>query len=97
MLTRVVRMTFDENHTDDFLNMFNENKEKIKNFSGCQQLTLMKDADNSQVFITYSLWDDKTALETYRHSDLFKEVWANTKKWFAAKPFAFSAEEIINV
>ncbi len=94
MLTRIVRMTFDENHIDDFLAMFAENKEKIGGFSGCQQLTLMKDADKPEVYITYSIWESKEALEAYRHSDLFKGVWAKTKKWFADKPFAFSAQEV---
>ncbi|UZR95179.1 putative quinol monooxygenase [Chondrinema litorale] len=94
MLTRIVRMTFNEKHIEDFLEMFAENREKIGGFPGCQQLILMKDADKSDVYITYSIWDSKEALETYRHSVLFKGVWAKTKQWFADKPFAFSAEEV---
>ena len=86
-------MTFNENNIDDFLTMFKETKSKIRQFKGCQHLVLLRDADQSNVFMTYSIWEGTEALEGYRHSVLFKTTWRKTKKWFSAKPTAFSAFE----
>jgi len=93
MLIRIVRMTFNENNIDDFLTMFKDTKSKIRQFKGCQHLVLLKDADQSNVFMTYSIWEGPEALEEYRQSELFKTTWQKTKKWFSAKPIAFSAFE----
>ncbi|MEM1134578.1 MAG: antibiotic biosynthesis monooxygenase family protein [Bacteroidota bacterium] len=94
MLTRIVRMTFKETSVADFLEMFYNKKDKIGNFPGCKHLVLLKDADIPNTFMTYSIWENEAALERYRKSALFKETWATTKKWFAEKPIAFSAEEV---
>ncbi len=44
------------------------------------------------VLFTYSHWESEAALETYRHSELFAEVWAATKVLFNAKPEAWSVQ-----
>ncbi len=41
---------------------------------------------------TYSYWESEAHLNTYRHSDLFRETWAKTKVLFADKPEAWSIE-----
>ena len=91
MLIRIVRMTFQEDMKEDFLEMLSGVKEKIRAFEGCEYLELWQDADQSNVFMTHSHWKSADDLENYRHSDLFKETWAKTKKMFADKPQAFSA------
>lgn len=90
MLIRIVRMTFRPEERDNFLQLFHENKEKIRHFSGCTHLELLEDFNDSNSFSTYSYWNDESCLNAYRHSELFAEVWANTKSKFAKKPIAFS-------
>jgi quinol monooxygenase YgiN len=97
MLIRIVKMTFREDKIDDFLKLFNETKDSIRNFEGCRHLQLLKDYNEKNIFSTYSKWDNEEALNKYRDSALFAQVWANTKKMFSAKPVAFSMKEFINV
>jgi len=90
-------MTFQEDKTEDFLKVFNESKNKIRGFEGCKHLELHQDYHKPNVFSTFSIWEDDKALDGYRHSDLFKGVWANTKVLFAEKPVAFSNKMIDEV
>lgn len=93
MLIRIVKMTFDEGKTDEFVALFTANKEKIGKFSGCAGVTLMRDIHHANVFFTYSKWQSAAHLEDYRQSSLFITVWATVKPWFAAKPEAWSLNE----
>jgi len=97
MLIRIVRMTFREEEVQPFLTMFDSKKEFIRHFPGCTHLELQKDYSNPCVFATYSLWNSEDDLNNYRHSELFAEVWAETKAKFAAKPVAFSLKKFIQV
>ena len=83
-------MTFRPEETSNFLELFNQIKEKIRDVEGCDYLELMEDYDDPDSFSTYSKWQDEQALEAYRQSELFDGVWANTKTMFAKKPIAFS-------
>ncbi|MCC5944473.1 MAG: antibiotic biosynthesis monooxygenase [Bernardetiaceae bacterium] len=94
MLIRIVIMEFEAQYVADFQAHFEANKEKIRHFEGCHHLELWQDAENPCIFRTYSHWDSPDALEAYRHSTLFKGVWQQTKKWFAASPQAFSSYAI---
>ncbi len=95
MLVRIVKMTFREDAVDDFIALFNESKEKIRLFPGCNHLILLqgRDADR-HIFTTYSHWDNAQALEHYRQSDLFKKTWAQTKVLFNGRPEAMSFVQI---
>ncbi|OEK05492.1 putative quinol monooxygenase [Roseivirga misakiensis] len=97
MLIRIVRMTFRPEERQNFLTLFDEKKEKIRHFPGCTHLELLEDYNDPNIFSTYSYWDSEADLNNYRHSDLFAEVWANTKSKFAAKPIAFSLKNYIKV
>jgi heme-degrading monooxygenase HmoA len=44
------------------------------------------------MLFTLSIWDDETALEAYRQSELFQTTWAKTKVLFAEKAEAWSVE-----
>ena len=90
MLIRIVKMTFKPEEVDTFLDIFNESKEKIRGFKGCEHLELMVDVNDSDSYSTYSHWQDEVALNDYRNSHLFDGVWARTKVLFAQKPIAFS-------
>jgi len=94
MIVRIVQMTFREEAVASFLQLFNERKELIRNFNGCTHLELLRDAHDPTVFFTYSKWDTETSLNHYRFSALFKDTWAQTKILFAAKPQAWSLENI---
>jgi heme oxygenase (mycobilin-producing) len=95
MLIRVVRMTFREEETAAFLEIFSQSRDKIRSFPGCRHLELWQDAHKLFVFTTYSLWDSEAALNNYRNSELFTGVWAATKRLFAAQPQAFSSFAIV--
>lgn len=97
MLIRIVRMTFRKEETENFLQVFNSSKEKIRSFPGCRHLELHQDYHKDHIFITYSIWDDEEALNNYRYSDLFKSVWADTKVLFAEKPVALSHKQVMVV
>lgn len=92
-MIRVVRLSFKEEHQNDFLAFFDERKERIRNVHGCTYLQLWRDQAHSNVFYTYSIWNDIHALNAYRDSDFFKDTWSQVKRWFNEKPLAFSANE----
>ena len=91
MLIRVVRMTFAQQQVPGFLKLFAESAPYIRQQPGCQHLALWQDAENPAIYCTYSHWDDADALNAYRKSALFGEVWPATKRLFAAPPVAFSS------
>jgi heme-degrading monooxygenase HmoA len=94
MLIRIVRMTFQEDRIEDFLEIFNRSKHLIRGFEGCQHLELLRDKNAQNVMLTYSYWLSEERLNAYRDSELFKNTWAATKVLFADKPVAFSSERV---
>lgn len=96
MLVRIVRMTFQEQHLQDFVGLFQESRASIEAMPGCYKVELMQDWDQANVYITHSHWKDQEALDHYRHSETFKDIWARTKAMFADKPQAFSMKRVIN-
>ncbi|RYZ56478.1 MAG: antibiotic biosynthesis monooxygenase [Sphingobacteriales bacterium] len=97
MILRIVRMSFRPEETEGFLEMFSERKDLIRNFEGCTHLELWKDANDPDVYLTYSHWESEAHLDRYRYSDLFKETWALTKARFAGKPVAWSINKVMEV
>ena len=94
MLTRIVKLSLQEKYITDFLRNFENQKLNIRNFKGCRFLELYRDKHNTNVFFTYSYWDDEIALNNYRHSKLFEGIWAKTKPMFNAKPEAWSVDKL---
>lgn len=97
MLTRIVKMQFQPDKIDLFLEIFSENKHLIRNFEGNTFLELYQDKDNPSIFFTYSIWQNADALENYRQSELFNIVWGKTKILFANKPQAWSVNTITSL
>ena len=83
-------MTFRKDRVEEFRLIFDQAKHKIRAFPGCRHLELHQDYHAEHIFTTYSLWDDDAAIENYRKSALFTEVWENTKALFLEQPIAFS-------
>lgn len=94
MLIRYVRMSFQADKTEEFLEIFNQSKHKIRAMNGCRYLELMHDINQNNVFMTHSHWDSEIDLNNYRDSELFRTTWAKTKALFADKPLAFSVESL---
>lgn len=83
-------MEFVEGRIPDFLKIFAASREAIRSFPGCTRLQLLQGEADSGVFFTYSHWEKEDDLNSYRDSDLFEEVWSETKKLFRARPKAWS-------
>lgn len=94
MLVRIVKLTFQEDKIEAFLANFEEIKQQIRNFEGNEFLELYQDKHDSRIFFTYSYWKNEEALENYRKSALFNEVWTYTKTLFAEKPEAWSVNKL---
>ncbi|UXX77819.1 antibiotic biosynthesis monooxygenase [Reichenbachiella carrageenanivorans] len=90
MIIRIVRMTFEDQYVDRFLEIFDMSKEKIRSFPGCRHLELLVDVQHPNIFSTYSMWENESDLNKYRDSELFGQVWPDTKKLFAAPAVANS-------
>lgn len=97
MFVRIVKMSFEPQYVEEFLENFDKNKAKIRGFEGCEFLELYRDKHNTNVFFTYSYWQKEDDLERYRHSDLFKSVWSKTKPLFNAKPEAWSVDKVASL
>jgi len=90
-------MSFEPSKIKEFLTNFEANKLKIRNFDGCNFLELYRDQSHTNIFFTYSYWNSEADLNTYRHSDLFKSVWAKTKPLFNAKPEVWSVDKLVSL
>ncbi len=90
MIVRIVQMSFREEEVDNFLALFNERKQRIRHFDGCNQLELLQDANHPNIYFTYSIWESKKHLDHYRFSEFFKDTWTKTKALFNDKPQAWS-------
>ena len=95
MIIRIVKMTFQPEKVNEFLEIFNESKQLIRNMPGCSHLELLNDTTSKNIFFTYSYWNSENDLNNYRNSELFTKVWKNTKALFIAKPEAWSVEQKI--
>lgn len=90
MLIRIVKLTINNDKIEVFKKNFNQIKDTIRGFEGNELLELYQDKDNPQVFFTYSYWKTEEALNNYRKSEFFDEVWSSTKQLFDAKAEANS-------
>jgi quinol monooxygenase YgiN len=90
VLLRIVRLTLAPDHVADFLTLFRASESRIRQQPGCQHLELWQDTDHPHTYCTYSHWDDAAALDAYRKSALFGQVWPATKRLLAAPAQAFS-------
>tara|TARA_R110002096_G_scaffold351893_2_gene544919 strand:+ start:374 stop:670 length:297 start_codon:yes stop_codon:yes gene_type:complete len=97
VLVRIVKMSFEPSKIEEFLANFETVKEKIRNFKGCNFLELYRDQNNTNIFFTYSYWNTEANLNTYRHSELFKNVWSKTKPLFNEKPEAWSVDKLASL
>lgn len=96
MIIRIVKLHFQEDKIEGFLAFFDTIKHKVNNFPGCEGMKLLRDINQPSIVMTYSHWENEAALETYRTSETFGEIWPAIKPWFAEKPQAWSVLEHFN-
>ena len=96
MITRIVKLEFQEDKIDSFLSFFDTIKHVVNEFPGCYGMKLYQDIDNPTVVMTYSHWESQLDLDRYRDSDEFGTIWPKIKPWFAKKPDAWSVEAYFN-
>ncbi|MGA1226265.1 MAG: putative quinol monooxygenase [Tamlana sp.] len=94
MLVRIVKMGFYKQNIEAFLSNFEDSKQRIRNFDGCQFLELYRDINDPTVFFTYSFWESEDALEKYKKSELFNTVWSKTKPLFSKPAKAWSVKKL---
>ena len=92
MITRLVKLTFAEQHVPTFIQIFESSKNLIRAFEGCEHVELLNDVENPNIFFTRSIWRSETDLNLYRESELFQTTWAKTKILFSDKPHAWSTK-----
>ena len=87
-------MKFQKECIPDFKTVFEESKDTIRAFKGCNFLELYQDKNDCTLFFTYSYWEKEQDLEAYRNSNFFKSVWTKTKVLFAENAEAWSVDKI---
>jgi heme-degrading monooxygenase HmoA len=80
MLVRIVKRSFHEDKISNFLENFELIKEKIRNATGNRLFKLYQGKTNQGNFFIYSYWKTEQDSENYRNSELFFEIWTDTKK-----------------
>jgi quinol monooxygenase YgiN len=94
MITRIVKLTFKEEHRQDFIDIFNESKDFIRSCKGNVYLALHQDSNNPNIFFTISKWTHEDNLNAYRDTDYFHQLWAKTKTLFSDKAQAWTLDEL---
>ena len=85
-IIRIVRMTFTQETLKQFEAIFKKHEKAIGDQPGCFKVELVKDSINPLVIATISRWGSEESLNDYRKSELFGEVWPETKRLFSAAP-----------
>lgn len=90
MLVRIVQLEIQPEHTQRFLELYAAHQEMIRGREGCISLQLLQSDENPNQLATLSHWSGEDALNYYRNSEFFRQLWSNVKPLFAAKARAFS-------
>jgi quinol monooxygenase YgiN len=97
MFIRIVKLTLLEDKVSDFLDHFDSIKDKVRHYPGCQFLEVYRDRENTNVFFTYSYWEDESNLEDYKKSEVFGEIWPYTKTLFKERAEAWSVDKVVTL
>lgn len=95
MMIRIVKLGFAPEKVDTFRELFDQKWSLIRHFPGCLHLELWQEPEKGNVFFTYSHWESPEALENYRSSTVFREIWATIKVMFNTKPEAWTVQNQI--
>ena len=92
MIVRLVAMRFQPGKGQDFLRIFTEASNAIRNQRGCLYLSLLQNGPDD--FVTISHWQSVADLDAYRTGELFGSIWPRLKVMFREKPWAESFEMV---
>ena len=92
MIVRIVFLEFQDSAIETFKHRFVESKPKILARDGCHHVELLQDINKPNHFFTYSHWDSEEALNAYRKSEFFGEIWPKTKALLCSSPKAWSLQ-----
>jgi len=93
MITRIVKLQFQPEKLEAFLAHFETIKWQVAQYPRCLGMQLLQDQENPCIIFTYSRWEDETALNAYRDSELFGKVWPAIKPWFEKRAEAWTVAE----
>ena len=96
MVTRIVKLSIKPEYKKEFIALFLNYRNKISLSKGCISVELLQEEKAGNTFFTYSKWDSSQALENYRNSKLFAEIWPTVKRLFNAKAQAWTVENLSN-
>ena len=80
----------DDVSSDEFLEIFNQNKQVLAKSDGCIRLEIFKSTNDTDTYFTISNWQSEDHLEMYRQSELFKDIWSKVKPLFNNKAQAWT-------
>jgi quinol monooxygenase YgiN len=92
MITRFVKLSIEEDKIEAFKLIFHSNKHHILKSPGCLHVELLQDINAPTILFTFSKWENEGALNNYRDSLIFKEIWKQSKETFQNKAEAWSVE-----
>ena len=93
MIIRFVRLQFKPEFIGEFLRLYRKSKPHILGMEGCKGVRLLRDTSDETVFFTLSEWTDTQTLDSYRHSEFFRNLWPAVKAGFSAPPVVHSTFE----
>lgn len=91
-MIRIVHLQLQTERCADFEAFVQPKLAAIAAQPGCRGLRLLKGAPGH--YFTVSDWESEKALNAYRDSALFAEIWPTVKPWFSAKAEAWTTDEI---
>ena len=94
MITRIVKLEFEDQHIPVFMGIFAEHALMMESVPGCMSLELVQDILHPKTLFTISIWQREEDLESYRTSELFNIVWSKIKPLFAGRPYAWTTQSI---
>lgn len=96
MITRIVKLTIQEDKLQDFLAVYQKSVPVISTFDGCHGVDLLQQISHPNVVFTYSRWASEEDLNNYRQSAFFEGVWKKAKSTFSAKAEAWTLSSLEN-
>ena len=91
-MIRIVHLQLALDRCTDFESFVQPRMPQIAAQPGCRSVRLLRGAPGH--YFTVSDWESEIALDAYRESALFAEIWPTVKPWFSAKAEAWTTDEI---
>ncbi len=94
MIVRLVRLKFQPEHVDAFLEFYSQSEPSIRAQPGCLSLALVRETGDPTAFATWSAWRSGRDLQAYRRSEFFRSFWPAVKAKLREPADAVSFEQV---